>query len=109
MSSERHLRVESLVRELAANFVAVEANTDPLITITNVSISPDYRNATIYFTTIPEQKEQEALVFMKRSGSEMRSHIMKKSDLKIIPNLTFSIDGGERARQHLDEIANGIK
>lgn len=97
------------MRELIATFVATEANPDPLITITSVSVSPDYRNATVYFTTIPENKEQDALIFMKRAGSEMRHFVQKKSDLKIVPSLTFSIDGGERARQHLDDVARGIE
>ena len=98
--NDRHHKVESLLRELVAEFTAVEANSNPLITITSVSVSPDYRNATIFFTTIPEEKEQDALIFMQRSGGDMRGHIMKKSDLKIIPNLKFSIDGTERVRQH---------
>ena len=98
--NDRHQRVESLLRELAAEFTATEANSNPLITITSVSVSPDYRNATVYFTTIPEDKEQDALIFMHRSGTDMRSFIMKKSDLKIVPSLKFSIDGQERLRQH---------
>lgn len=106
--SDRNLRITSLLRELAASFIVTEANPNPLITVTNVTISPDYRNSTIYFTTIPEDKEQDALVFLKRSGRAMRQHIKKKSNLKIIPNFTFEIDGGERARQQIDEIANKI-
>ena len=89
--------------------MAGEANTDPLITITAVSISPDYRKATVFFTTIPDNKEQDALVFLKRSGGDMRRFVMSKSDLKIVPSLEFSIDSGERARQYLDEVAKNIK
>lgn len=107
--SERHLRVESLLREMIATYVVSEANPDPMITITSVSVSPDYRNATVFFTTIPESKEQDALVFLKRSGSDMRRFVQKKSDLKITPNLEFAVDSGERARQYLDTVASKIK
>lgn len=107
--SDRHLRVESLIRELVASFVVTEANPNPLITITNVSTSPDYRNATIYFTTIPTEKEQDALIFLQRAATHIRQHVKKKSNLKIIPNFKFSVDSGERARQHIDEIASKIK
>lgn len=102
--NDRHHRVESLLRELAATFVRDNANTNPLITITRVDLSPEYRNATILFTTIPESGEQDALIFLKRFGSDMRTHIKKHSDLKIIPNLKFEIDGMERVRQHGGEI-----
>lgn len=106
MQRDRHDRVESLLRELAAKFIQTEANPNPLITITKVTSSSDYRNATIYFTTIPEGKENDALIFLKRNARELRQVIKKKSDLKIVPNLDFELDAGERHRQHIDEIAS---
>jgi ribosome-binding factor A len=105
MEKDRHDRVKSLLHEMAANFIQVEANPNPLITVTHVETSPDYRKATIYFTTIPDGKEPDALIFLKRSASAMRHHIKKKSDLKIIPHLEFAIDAGERHRQRIDDIA----
>lgn len=106
--SERHIRVVSLLHELVANFIQTEANTNPLITVTNVTTSPDYRNVTIFITTIPEGKEADALIFLKRHGGAMRQFIKKKSNLKIIPNLEFMVDAGERHRQHIDDITNEI-
>src|SRR5690606_37684410 len=97
---DRHHRVESLLRELTATFIVNEANPNPLITVTRVSISPDYRNATVYITTIPEDRDQDALIFMKCSGSLLRDFVKKRSDLKIVPSFAFSIDGEERLRQH---------
>lgn len=107
--SDRHQRVESLLRELAAEFILGEANTNPLITVTQVTISPNYRNATVFFTTVPEDREQDALIFMQRCGGLLRQFVKKKSNLKFIPDFKFSIDSGERARQQIDEIANKIK
>ncbi len=107
--SDRHLRVESLIRELVANFIQQEANTDPLITVTRTSTAPDYRRVTIFFTTIPDGKEEAALAFLKRSGGEIRGYIKKKSNLKIIPFIEFSVDYGERHRQHIDDISRGLE
>lgn len=107
--SDRHQRVTSLLQELAATYIQHEANTNPLITITRVSTSPDYRSVTIFFTTLPEGKEADAEIFLKRHGSELRQYIKKKSNLKIIPNLEFMLDVGERHRQHIDEIARDIE
>jgi ribosome-binding factor A len=108
--SDRHLRVESLIRELVAKYIQSEANTNPLITVTRATTAPDYRRVTIFFTTIPEGKEQEeaALAFLMRTGSELRGYVKKKSNFKIIPFIEFSVDYGERHRQHIDEIARGI-
>lgn len=107
--SDRHTRVESLLKELAATYIQQEANTDPLITVTRVAISPDYKRATVYFTTIPDGKEKDAEVFLKRSGGDIRGFIKKKASMKIIPFFEFSVDYGERHRQHIDEVAKQIE
>ena len=90
--SDRHIRVASLIAEFAASFIQREANTDPMITVTRVTTSPDYKNVTIFFTTIPDGRDEDALIFLKRSGRELRQYIKKKSNLKIIPNIEFSVD-----------------
>lgn len=107
--TDRHVRVVSLIRELAATFIQNEANTDPLITVTHASTSPDYRNVTIFITTIPDGREADALVFLKRYGRELRHYIKKKSNLKIIPHIDFAVDYGEKHRQHIDDIVRGIE
>lgn len=107
--SDRHHRVESLLKEVVATFIQQEANADPLITVTRAATSPDFRRVTIFFTTIPDGREDVALAFLKRSGSEIRGAIKKKCNLKIIPFVEFSVDYGERHRQHMDTIANTIE
>jgi ribosome-binding factor A len=107
--SERQGRIGALIQECAARFVQQEANTNPLITITRVDISPDLKRAIIFFTTIPDGKEQDALIFLKRSGSEMRQYLKENARLKRIPNLEFMLDAGERHRQHIDEVMRDIE
>ncbi|MAZ56192.1 hypothetical protein CL653_00145 [bacterium] len=106
---DRHDRVASLVKEEVAKFIASEANTDPMITVTRVTVSPDYRNVSILITTIPDGREDDAVIWLKRHGREMRRAIMKHTNLKIIPNLDFGLDVGEKHRQHIDELINETK
>ena len=101
---DRHDRVASLIREFAAKFIQNEANSDPLITVTHTTTSPDYRRVTVFFTTIPDTKQEDARIFLKRHGSEFRDFIKRKSNLKHIPHVDFEIDYGERHRQHIDGI-----
>lgn len=103
-SIDRHERVATLIQSQAATFVQHEANTNPLITITHVSVAPDYRRATIFFTTIPDDKEKSAQVFLQRTAGTLRQQIKRNCNLKIIPHLEFALDVGERHRQHMDEI-----
>jgi len=108
LSYDRHDRATSLIREVVATYIRQEANTNPLITVTNVSVSPDYKKYTVFFTTIPTGRENDALIFLQRSASEMRQYVKKKTSLKIIPHLEFSIDYGEKHRQDIDDIAREI-
>jgi len=108
---DRHDRVRSHLREKVAEYIRNEANDDPLITVTNVTISPDYKYATVFVTTIPEGEEHEsnALVFLKRKGSDLRTYVKKHIAMKSLPYFSFEIDYGERHRQHIDEVARRIE
>lgn len=85
-----------------------EANTNPLITITRVDVSPDLKRAIVFFTTIPDGKEADALIFLKRSGSHVRKYIKEKARMKRIPHFDFMVDAGERHRQNIDEVFQQI-
>lgn len=107
--SERQAKVANLLKEHVATFVQQEANTDPLITITRVDVSPDLKRAIVFFTTIPDGRESDALVFLKRNGSEVRTYIKKHASFKHIPHFDFMVDAGERHRQHIDEVMQKIQ
>ena len=109
MKTDRHQKVVGIIRELIAQYVQQEANTDPLITITGATIAPDYRRVTILFTTIPDDREKDAEVFLKRHATDMRQFLKRKAHLKIIPHLDFQLDVGERHRQHMDEVVRSLE
>ena len=104
MATDRQIKVAEMLAHEAAKYIVTEANTNPMITVTRADVSPDLRNATVYFTTLPADREEDALIFLKRCAGEMRRAIMKRAHIKIIPHLDFVIDYGERHRQHIDGI-----
>jgi ribosome-binding factor A len=109
MEFDRHDRARSLLTELVAKFIREEANTNPLITVTNLEISPNYQHVTVLFTTIPDAGADDALVFLKRKGTELRNYIKKNGRLKFIPEFAFRIDHGELHRQHIDTLTQEIE
>ena len=60
MPTKRQDRLNALLQETAAEFVRGIANNQSLITVTRADVSPDIRQATIFFTTIPDTQEQIA-------------------------------------------------
>ena len=59
--------------------------------------------------TFPDNKQDDALIFLKRKGTELRQYVKKNGRFKFIPNIAFEIDYGERHRQHIDEITHQIE
>ena len=106
MTSARQDKMRQLLREIAANFFAREAGMRSLITVTDVTISPDFKRATVYITTIPESEERNALDFAKRKRSDLRDFIANTAKLRTLPVLEVKIDEGERNRQRIDELLN---
>lgn len=102
----RNVRVTSLLEALVANFLRDEANAEPMITVTHIELSPDLKRATVYVSIFPDGREEDALVFLKRKGGDLRNVVKQKANLKHIPFFDFKIDYGEKNRQRIDEIAN---
>ena len=104
--SDRHDRVAEILRGVSAQFIQQEANTNPLITVTRVDVAPNYRRATILVTTIPDDGEERAIIFLTRNAKHLRDFIKKHTQLKYIPHIDFAIDRGERHRQHIDTLVD---
>jgi len=109
MAGDRNIKLQGLLKELVATYVRSEANSDPLITITNIDLSSDMRKAIIFATTIPDGRENDAVIFLRRNTTDIRNYLKKKARLKHIPHLEFMVDAGEKHRQHMDEIVREIE
>ena len=99
-------RIEEEISHRAAEFLNRESNRTSLITVTRTLLSKDGRHADILITVFPEEKDKEALDFLKRLRGDLRAHLRKETKLARLPFLDFKIDLGEKNRQRLDEISN---
>ena len=104
MSEHGRARIEEALQHLAAEFLARESNRRSLITVTGIRMSDELGRATILVSVFPEDKEPEALGFLKRQRSDFRSYIKDHMELRRIPEVDFEIDPGEKHRQHVDTI-----
>jgi len=101
---QRNEKAANQIKELSAEFLERENNRTSLITVTSCSTSPDFKNATVFITVLPDEKEHDALDFAKRKRKELRKFLKKKMKVKIIPFLDIKIDQGEKNRQKIDEL-----
>lgn len=102
--TQRQDKVSDVILHHAGEYIAREANRNSLITPTHVTISPDLKRATIYFSVFPTNGEERALAFLKRHRNEFRSFLKKRISFKVLPFVDFKIDEGEKNRQRLDEL-----
>ena len=104
MREIKHNRLQEILHRLAAKFILNNSTSASLLTITRVEVSPTGKEAKVYFTTLPEDREDTALKFLERKIPEFKHYIRNESRINIVPHVTFKIDYGERNRQRLDEL-----
>lgn len=99
-------KFEEVIKKAATRFLLEEASGSSLITVTNVSVTPRFEHATVFFTVFPTDKEKTALEFAKRKRSEFKEYLKSETRISRIPFIDFEIDYGEKNRQRIDEISN---
>ncbi len=95
------------IRELVAEVVRTQIK-DPrlgMITITDSRITPDLRDATVFYTVLGDMAEQAATAAALDSAKGlMRSTVGKALGLKHSPTLTFVPDDVQDQAKHIDEL-----
>lgn len=100
----RDEKLKDQVKKWAAEFLQRESNGASLITVTDVKLGNEAKEATILFTVLPNEKAEVALEFARRQLTEFREFINKKVKAGRMPYFHFDIDRGEKHRQRIDEI-----
>ena len=104
MESRRQVQVGQEIAHIAGQFFARESNRESLITVTRADVSPDFKNATVFFSVLPQTMEAVTLKAVKRQRTDFRAYVKKNSLLHPLPFVDFEIDLGEKNRQRIDEL-----
>jgi len=100
----RQDKVSGLIKKLVATFLEYETNKISLITITRCDVSKDLKKGIIFITVFPEERESQALTFVKRKRKDLREYLKKNMRIRRIPFLDIKIDEGEKNRQLIENI-----
>ena len=104
MTQFRDEKIQNKIRELSAIFIERESAATSLITVTRVEVAPDGKNAIIFISVMPREKENAAYGFVKRNLGEMRKYIQSNLHIQPLPFLDVKIDEGEKNRERIDEL-----
>lgn len=106
--SHHDSRAAEQVAHEAANFIAREAGLQSLITVTRAVLSSHGDRITVFVSVFPEDHVKNAISFLERQRSEFSEHLKKTTRLRPLPRVEFMPDNGEKNRQRLDELSQGL-
>ena len=99
---------EEIRRSLADIFMRGECHSPELvgasITITEVRVSPDLKNATAFFMPLAGQHKKELLEALKVASPELRYLVSKKMALRYMPRIHFSLDESFDVAEKIDTL-----
>ena len=101
----RHVISESLQRGHFHDAVLLDAGK---ITVTEVRMSPDLRNATAYVIALGGEKMDAILPALNANAAAFQKDINAKSDLKFTPRVLFKEDKSFDTAQRLEGILSNI-
>jgi ribosome-binding factor A len=93
--SHRIAQVEATLKKAISQVLQrdlADPRIEGFISITRVKISPDLRNATIYVSIMPEDKQSKNIHGLRHATGHIRSLVLKKMATRTVPRFKFVLD-----------------
>jgi ribosome-binding factor A len=95
--SQRQLRVGEELRHAIAHVLERGDIRDPdvagrVITVTEVTVSPDLRNATVFVVPLGGGETANLIAGLKRARPHLRHEVARLVQLRLVPDLAFAVD-----------------
>lgn len=82
-------RTLAVVAHAAADFIAREAGTESMITVTRAAPAKDFDHLVVFVTVFPEDKATSALAFLERQREAFSDYLKKTERLGPLPRIDF--------------------
>lgn len=105
--SMRSTRVAEQMKKEVADILkrVVKDPRVEFVTVTDVEITGDLQQATVYVTVLEQQaKQSEALKGLEKAKGIVRSELGKRIRLRKTPELAFQIDESIAYGNHIDDL-----
>lgn len=106
----RQLRVNELLRRELSSIVARELTFDDvLVTINQVEVAPDLKNAHVFVSVLKPDKGQKVIERLEEHRIELQSSLGRHLTLKYTPHLVFHLDESIARGSRIIEIMKEIE
>jgi ribosome-binding factor A len=107
--TQRQLKVNELLRKTLSDIFLRAGIEDPelrdvSVTVTEVRVSPDLRNATVFVFPRGAADQDRAVRALQRHQRFLRGELARAVSLKFTPSLGFRLDESFARAERLDEI-----
>ena len=112
--SQRQLKVGEELRHLISNALLRESFYDEYIknnniTITQVSVSPDLKNAKVYVMPLGGKNKLDVLNSLNKASGRLKKLISNNINLRYVPKLLFKIDETFEYAKNINDILVKLK
>lgn len=113
-ASQRQLKVGEVLRHALAEIFTREPLYEPelkgqSITVSEVKVSPDLRNATVYVTSLGGRNEDSILSALNRIVPDLRKSIAARVQLRFAPQFVFRLDPTFSQAAKIDTLLRQVK
>ncbi|MDQ6524243.1 30S ribosome-binding factor RbfA [Nocardioides sp. LHD-245] len=112
MASPRVRKIADRIQVIVAEMLERRIKDPRLgfVTVTEVRLTGDAQNATIYYTVLGEDADQQATATALESAKGvLRSEVGKQLGMRHVPTLAFEFDGVPENARHLDELLARVR
>lgn len=107
--TQRQLRAGELIRHALTDILAREEFDDPAlqgksITITEVRISPDLKNATAFSAPLGGEDMAKTIEALNRVAGFLRGRLSREIDMRFTPILRFISDDSYDEARRIDQL-----
>ena len=114
MPATRKQRLQDQLREVLSEVIRREMRDprfqDGLLSITDVEVTTDYKNATIYISVLgTEDAKRDKLNLLRGANGVLREALKKSKAFINVPALTFKYDDTIDRGAHMFEVLEQVK
>ena len=106
-SQARARKLADRIKEIVAQTLELRIKDPRLgfVTITEVRVTPDLREASVFYTVLGDQHERDASAAALASAKGvLRSEVGKQTGIKFTPSLAFYLDAVPQAARHVEDL-----
>lgn len=112
--SQRQLRVGEVIRHELARLLNDGTTHDPVlrsvsITVSEVRLSPDIKNATAFVMPLAGQDREEVVAALRRAAAYFRRRLAEKVELRYTPQLDFRLDTTFEEAERIERLLDSDK